>query len=861
MNERGRSLSFWFAEGGFLLLLTVILLSGALVGAWRVRETDAFLREELLRTTRVLAETIDIRDVRRLTGSELDLGSPQYESFKNYFRSVLQMYPRSRFLTLVGRRYDGKVFFFVDSEPPGSEDESPPGEVYDAVDPGFLPAFEEGRAVVVGPVVDQWGAWISAWVPLVERGSDRVSAALALDISGEEWQRTLEKAKRLPALTSLFLALLLFAGRWMLQQRTKTGGGAFGRFRYLECLLTLIFGLALTGSVAWMVHERESRSHAQSFSIVAEAHSVKMAGMLYRLRNFVLEGTARFIEALPSLEYESFRRYSQHLSSEPEIDALMWSPRILAEERAEFESTERDEWRRALEIREQNGAGAYVRAEERAEYVPVLFRSPMTGSMFPVGEDLLSHPEVSEALRTAVNTRRPAAAFVRVQYGKEDGSALWVCYPIFRRGFNGALRGVVSALFLPSFMPDEVMGGSGDAGMLSFEALSPEAPPRSLAQWELEGRPEYRFIRPLYAFDGAFAAVLRPGASFLKYHQLRMGLFTSLTGILMTLALVFFVAFTANRRELLEQLVAQRTSELRESESRHRLAGHIYRSLSEGIVVTDPQGYILDGNAALEHLTGYTLDEIRGGRPSMFSAQRKQGEDSLRFWEHLREHGSWQGETWNRRKDGEAYPVWLTVNAVTDENGEVTHYAGVLTHIGDIKSEQQRLSHLAYHDSLTGLPNRLLLADRLEMALLRSRREHSYVAVLFLDLDGFKEINDTYGHETGDVLLVSIARRLDEAVREQDTVARLGGDEFILLFEGLGGVEEPHSLAKRVDALFAEPFVAGGRPFLCSASAGLAVHRPGDGATAQEMLAIADMRMYEAKAQRKTSKALSGSRA
>ncbi|PKN32400.1 MAG: hypothetical protein CVU63_18985, partial [Deltaproteobacteria bacterium HGW-Deltaproteobacteria-20] len=473
--------------------------------------------------------------------------------------------------------------------------------------------------------------------------------------------------------------------------------------------------------------------------------------------------------------------------------ALMWSPRILAEERAEFESTVRDEWRRALEIREQNGAGAYVRAEERAEYVPVLFRSPMTGGAFPVGEDLLFHPEVSEALRRAVDTQRPAAAFLRVRRGKESRSALWVCFPLFLPGFNAPLRGVVSVLFLPDFMPNEVLDGSGDVGLLSFEALSPEAPPRSIAQWEREGRADYCFIRPLFAFDGAFAAVVRPGASFLKYHKARMGVFTALTGVLMTLAMAFFVAFTANRRELLEQLVEQRTSELRESEARHRLAGHIYRSLSEGIVVTDPQGYILDGNAALEHLTGYTLDEIRGKRPSMFSAQRKQGEDSLRFWEHLREHGSWQGETWNRRKDGEAYPVWLTVNAVTDENGEVTHYAGVLTHIGDIKSEQQRLSHLAYHDSLTGLPNRLLLADRLEMALLRSRRGNSYVAVLFLDLDGFKEINDTYGHETGDVLLVSIARRLDGAVREQDTVARLGGDEFILLFEGLGGVEEAHS--------------------------------------------------------------------
>ena len=861
MNERGKVLSFWFAEGGFLLLLTAVLLSGALVGAWRVRETDSFLREELLRATRILAETIDIRDVRRLTGSELDLGSPQYESFKNYFRSVMQLYPRSRFLTLVGRRYDGKIFFFVDSEPPGSPDESPPGEVYDAVDPGFLPAFDEGKAVVVGPVVDQWGSWISAWVPLIERGSDRVSAALALDISGEEWQRTLERAKRIPALTSLFLACLLFAGRWMLQQRAKKGGNTFGRYRYLECLLTLIFGLALTGSVAWMVHERENRSHAQSFSIIAEAHSAKMAGMLYRLRHFVLEGTARFIEALPSLEYESFRRYSQRLSSEPEIDALMWSPRITAEERGRFESEVRDEWRRALEIRDQNASGAFVRAEDRAEYNPVLFRSPMTGNTFPVGEDLLSNPAVSQAIKTAESVRRPSAIFLRIPRGKEERPALWVCFPLFYSGFNGPLRGVVSALFLPDLMPNEVMGGSGDVEMLTFEALSPEAPPRALAAWENEGRTEYRFIRPLYAFDGAFAAVLRPGASFLKYHQPRMGLFTALTGILMTLALAFFVAFTANRRELLEQVVEQRTSELRESESRHRLAGHIYRSLSEGIVVTDPQGYILDGNTALENLTGYPLDEIRGRRPGMFSAQRKQGEDSLRFWEHLREHGSWQGETWNRRKDGEAYPVWLTVNAVTDENGEVAYYAGVLTHIGDIKSEQQRLSHLAYHDSLTGLPNRLLLADRLEMALLRSRREHSYVAVLFLDLDAFKEINDTYGHETGDVLLVAIARRLDEAVREQDTVARLGGDEFILLFEGLGGVEEAYLLSKRVKALFAEPFVVGGRSLLCGVSAGLAVHRPGDGATGQEMICTADMRMYEEKAKRKTWKALTGNRA
>ena len=858
MKEHEKNKEFPFARELFLLMLVVLLLAGALFGSWRSREIDSFLREELLRTARVLAETIDMRDVRALSGSERDLGTPQYESLKNYFQSIIRMFPGKRFLTLVGRRYDGKVFFYVDSAPAGSEDESPPGDMYDAVNPDFLPAFNEGKAVVVGPVEDRWGAWVSAWVPLIEPGSDRVHAVLALDVSDEEWQRRLDRARLLPALTSLFLIGLLFVGRFLIGRRKKREGRLFS---YLEFSLTLFFGLVLTASVARMVHERESRSHAHAFSIIAEARSARMNDSLHNLRQFVLEGVSRFIETRPELDYASFRTYAQHLSSAPEIGAIIWSPIVPSDQRKEFESVVRDEWRSSLEIVEFDASGAKIRAGDREVYFPVLFRSPMTGNEFSAGEDLFSFSEIRETIRTAERTGRPAATFVRLQRGRYFSAALLACRPLFSTSFSAPLKGVVAVVFMPDRLPHEVMPESDDVVISRFEALFPESSPYPLGMWNAyDDSGGYRFVRPLFAFDRAFAATLRPGPSFLKYHRARMGMFTAVTGVLMTLALAFFVAFTANRRGLLEQLVAQRTSELRESEARHRLAGQIYRSLSEGIVVTDPQGYILDGNTALENLTGYTLEEIRGKRPSMFSAQRKQGEDSLRFWEHLREHGSWQGETWNRRKDGEAYPVWLTVNAVTDENGEVTHYAGVLTHIGDIKSEQQRLSHLAYHDSLTGLPNRLLLADRLEMALLRSRREHAYVAVLFLDLDGFKEINDTYGHETGDVLLVLIARRLDEAVREQDTVARLGGDEFILLFEGLAGVEEACFLSKRVEALFFEPFVVGGRPFLCSASAGLAVHRPGDGTTAQEMIATADMRMYEAKAQRKTRKAISGNR-
>jgi len=347
MTKREKDFSLPFSGEWFLLVLTTVLLAGALFGAWRSREIDAFLREELLRSTRVLAETIDVRDVRALSGSARDVGTPQYESFKTYFRSIIQAFPESRFLTLVGRRYDGRVFFYVDSEPPGSKDESPPGEVYDAVDPGFLPAFDEARAVVAGPVEDQWGTWVSAWVPLIEPGSDRVRAVLAFDVSGDEWQRRLDRAKLLPALTALLLTGLLFAGRFLIERRSRMEGR---RYSYLEFALVLTFGLVLTASVAWMVHERENHSHAHAFSIIAEARSARMNDSLRNLRQFVLEGTSRFIEARTELDFPSFRTYAQHLSSAPEIGVIIWSPAVAADRRDAFETVVRVEWRRPLGI-------------------------------------------------------------------------------------------------------------------------------------------------------------------------------------------------------------------------------------------------------------------------------------------------------------------------------------------------------------------------------------------------------------------------------------------------------------------------------------------------------------------------------
>ncbi len=845
--------SFLSAADGLLLLIIVAVLgTGVFFGIWRAGETDGFLREELLRDTRVLAETVNVADVRLLSGDETDLEKPRYRRFKEYFRSVLPAFPDARFITLAGRRYDGRVFFYVDSEPAGSKDESPPGEVYDAVDPAFLPSFDEKRAVVVGPVTDHWGTWISAWIPLSVHSSERVPAVLALDISGEKWRKQLLCSIICPALMALLIVVILLAGRFLLRRRASMDEDARWRLRFLEFFTALLLGLVLTAGAAYMLHDRELRAHRRAFSAIAEARSARMNATLCTMTGFVLDGTGRLFE-IGEIEYGMFRSYASHLSQLQDVEAVLWSPRIPADGRGEFESAIRDEWRGALEIRERDESGRSVRAGERPVYFPVMFRSPMTGNEFQAGSDLFAEPEIRDVILEAETNRLPGSALVRMyRNGRPDtGVLLW--RPHFAKLFGSPLAGGVSTLFSLQTLSNVVLSGGNEIGTIRISRLSPDSPPRILltsGDDVTPGAELFRFVRPLSLPGITLMAEIFPGAGFLRLHPVRSWWVTLAVGIVLTAALSSFIGFSAGRREILERMVGRRTAELRRSEARHRMASQIYRSLSEGIVVTNPQGYILDGNAALEQLTGYTLDEIRGKRPGIFSAQKKHAHDSVRFWECLRANGAWQGEVWNRRKDGEAYPVWLTVNAVTDEKGEVTHYAGVLMHIGDIKSEQQRLSHLAYHDSLTGLPNRLLLADRLEMALARSRREKNSVVLFFMDLDGFKEINDRFGHETGDLLLVAVARRLVGAIREQDTVARFGGDEFVVVFDGIHDRNEAGALSRKVEELFSEPFPVGAHRVFCGVSIGTAIY-PGDGEDAQKLIVHADMKMYEEKARRK----------
>ncbi|MFP4079818.1 MAG: EAL domain-containing protein [Ectothiorhodospira sp.] len=284
----------------------------------------------------------------------------------------------------------------------------------------------------------------------------------------------------------------------------------------------------------------------------------------------------------------------------------------------------------------------------------------------------------------------------------------------------------------------------------------------------------------------------------------------------------------------------------RANEERLRLADQVFQAADEGIMVTDTGGHIVAVNPAFTHITGYSEDEVKGRQPSFLRSGRQDTAFYQNLWNTLQGSGHWRGEIWNRRKSGEVYPEWLTISAVPNESGEIEHYVGVFSDIGQVKEAQQQLEFMAHYDPLTGLANRVLFRDRLRHALLRAKRHRNTLVLLFIDLDRFKTINDTLGHTLGDQLLKTVARRMEHATRASDTLSRLGGDEFVLLLDGELSRDDIQILSRKLLRILEEPMHLDGHEVVVSASIGIATY-PEDGEDADTLLKHADLAMYEAK--------------
>lgn len=306
-----------------------------------------------------------------------------------------------------------------------------------------------------------------------------------------------------------------------------------------------------------------------------------------------------------------------------------------------------------------------------------------------------------------------------------------------------------------------------------------------------------------------------------------------------------------NNEDIFLAMVSDIT-ERKHNEEQLKLAMKVFEHTIEGIVITDDQGTIQSINPAFEEITGYTNKEAIGENPRMLKSDRHAPEFYKKLWDSLITEGKWEGEIWNRRKDGEAYPEWLTINAIYDSQGKVVQYVGVFNDITEIKLKEDQIVYQAYHDPLTGLPNRFLFMDRLELAMAHSQRYHHQLAVMFLDLDRFKIINDSLGHIIGDKLLAKVAKLLINSIREEDTVARMGGDEFTIIIPEIHRPQDVIVTATRIMEKFKKPLIIDSHELFITSSIGISIF-PEDGGSAKTLLKNADMAMYQAKQEGRNS--------
>jgi len=282
------------------------------------------------------------------------------------------------------------------------------------------------------------------------------------------------------------------------------------------------------------------------------------------------------------------------------------------------------------------------------------------------------------------------------------------------------------------------------------------------------------------------------------------------------------------------------------AENELKLAASVFSNAREGILITDALGTIVDVNETFTRITGYSREEALGQNPRMLQSGRQSAEYYAVMWQALQIKGHWYGEVWNRRKSGEVYAEMLNISAVRDDNGQTRHYVALFTDITALKNHQQQLEHIAHYDALTNLPNRVLLADRLQQAMAQSQRRGKQLAVAYLDLDGFKAINDHYGHDIGDELLITVSHRMNAALRDGDTLARIGGDEFVAVLADLDRPENTELVLSRLLLAAADPVTVGQAVLRISASIGVTIY-PHDGSDPDQLIRHADQAMYLAK--------------
>ncbi|SFF22880.1 PAS domain S-box-containing protein/diguanylate cyclase (GGDEF) domain-containing protein [Fontimonas thermophila] len=623
-----------------------------------------------------------------------------------------------------------------------------------------------------------------------------------------------------------------------------------GRLRAVA--LTVALALAVGSLVIQQTNRVESDRIAKEFTHTAADIDSDLETMLAEAGGAVYT-LADFFEASTYVEEAQFARFADGLlRRSPGLRFLAWVARVPAASRAQHEREAQQQGLAGYRIR--SAAGAPLGADQA--YLPLRDLWPAVSGADLRGVDLGAEPQYRSLLEAAWAAGQLRASARLALIGKL-GDGVVIAVPVKAPQGEGFAVGAIVVEQLMAHLLERY-----DRHGLAFSLTEPAAPPDAHLLYESGKAADSTLAwSGAHAFGGRIWAFrIEATPAYLRAHRSTEAWATQVGVLLFSALLGGFLLVLTGKAARVEQLVAMRTAQLHEknralaaeleirarNEQRLRLAAAVFDHIGEATMITDADDRIVSVNRAFTEITGYREDEVRGRNPRALACGRHDPALYADIREQLREKGIWRGEIWGRRKNGEHYPQWLSIAAVRDAAGKVTHHVAVFSDISERKAAEERMLFLAQVDALTNLPNRYLLADRLQQAIELAQRSGQGCALMFVDIDRFKNINDSLGHSVGDALLREIAERLRRTVRATDTVARHGGDEFVIVMPAMTHAEELAHLADRILVAVAQPVAIEQHVLTPTASIGIACC-PADGTDAENLMKHADAAMYAAK--------------
>ncbi len=552
----------------------------------------------------------------------------------------------------------------------------------------------------------------------------------------------------------------------------------------------------------------------------------------------IVASIAHIKGTFPELTYLDFIKLTNPIFRQNlDLQALSWNPYVPFDTREEFEKSLGSQLNKNdFHILEKDATGAFIPAAQRTFYVPIQYITPVSGNLRALGYDIASNDIRLNAIKQAIFTQKAAitAPITLVQETGISVGALLI-YPLFKEE-GGTLIGVsVGVIRMQNMMQDILQENIHDGLKIVIKDSASNLSEKNLFQTgtvDNEDATDYSWHTPLEINGRTWVVSIIPSRTFVAKNQSLIPWQVLMMGILLSITLQTFLMILTARNFATTQKI--------------KLSASVFENAHEGIMITDTKGVILDTNPTFSDITGYSKNEIVGKNARILSANYHPDSFFQNMWEELTNFGTWQGEIWNRKKNGELFAELLSISAIADYLGQRSYYVGLFSDITTHKEQQKTLEIMAHYDVLTGLPNRVLFGDRAKQAIAHSDRTGTLLAICFLDIDYFKQINDTYGHHVGDKVITEVANRIQSAIRADNTVSRLGGDEFTMLLGDLATKKACEVAVNRVLSAITKPLIIDGQTYNITASCGITLY-PNDAADLDTLVRHADQSMYKAK--------------